>query len=251
MANFLPLKRSILFCLNKLITEYDLKPGFLDVGCGIGDVSSFLAKKGWWGKALDVSPSAVEKARQNLLMFSSVGLEEKDFFEATGAYNTIFLLDILEHIPEDRKALQKLSSLISDGGYAIITVPSNPRQWEWDDDFYGHVRRYTVKGITAKLEGAGLEAVAIWDFTFPVFWMMRRLYTKIVRGAKNDAVPEAPELRTLKSGMSPEWQKSFWVNWLGKMSFFWDCVYRFQFRFYKHKVRWGHEMIVLAKKRRA
>lgn len=116
MANFLPLKKSILFCLKKLIKEYDLQPDFLDIGCGVGDISSFLAEKGWQGKAIDISEDALAKARRNLVKFPSVQLEKKDFFEVTGTYNTVFLLDILEHISEDEKALQKLASLVSEGG---------------------------------------------------------------------------------------------------------------------------------------
>lgn len=251
MANFLPLKKSILFSLNKLIEEYGLKPDFLDVGCGIGDVSSFLADKGWRGKAIDISESALAHARKHLAVFPAVELEKKDFFEATGTYNTVLLLDILEHISDDVKALQKLASLISAGGNAVIVVPSNPRFWAWDDDFYGHVRRYTAEEITKKLGDAGLETVAIRDFTFPVFWMMRRIYTSIVKGPKRGFAAEKLQQRTLQSGIAPEWQNSFWVNWLGNLSFFWNGVYRFQYRFFKKQVRWGHEMIILAKKRRA
>ena len=248
MANFLPLKKSILYCLNKLIVEYHLRPDFLDVGCGIGDVSGFLAQKGWRGKAIDVSDDALEKARGNLAGFPAIDLEKIDLFEVNGTFRTVFFLDILEHLSDDRKALEKLASLVSEGGHAIIAVPSNPRYWQWDDDFYGHVRRYTAKGIRKKLEDVGLETVTILDFTFPVFWMMRQVYTKIKKDPNIEAASDTLQIRTLKSGMAPVWQNSIWVDWLGKASFLWDWVYWIQYRFFRHKVRWGHEIIILAKK---
>lgn len=77
---------------------------------------------------------------------------------------------------------------------------------------------------------------------------MRRLYAKIGRRPRGNALQDTQQQRTMKSGIVPEWQSSFWVDWLGKASFFWDLVYRFQFNFFKDKARWGHEMIILAKK---
>lgn len=248
MTNFLPLKKSILFYLDELINQYGLQPDFLDVGCGIGDVSRFLAERGWRGKAIDISGNALEKAQENLAAFPGVNLEKLDFFDATGTYKTVFLLDFLEHIPTDKKALQKLVSLIADGGHAVIVVPSNPRFWHWDDDFYGHIRRYTEKGIKKKLEDVGLKTVAIWDFTFPVFSLMRRIYATVFRNPKKDDSEKTIQHRTMQSGIKPRWQDNIWINSLGKLPFFWDLVHQIQFRFFKHQTRWGHEMIILAKK---
>jgi len=247
MANFQPLKRSILFCLKQLIARHDLQPGFLDVGCGIGDVSVFLAGLGWTGKAIDISEAALAEARRNLGSFPGVRVELEDFFESGGTYGTVVLFDILEHLADDAAALRKLSSLVRSDGHAVIAVPSNPRLWGWDDDFYGHFRRYTEEEIKAKLRDACFEPLEVWDFTFPVFAAMRAIHTRIARA------PEAGEqrvqsARTLRSGMVPEWQNSAWVSWLGKAWFFWDWVYRLQFRFFRHRVRWGHEFIVLAKR---
>jgi len=147
MANFQPLKRSILFCLKQLIARHDLQPGFLDVGCGIGDVSVFLAGLGWTGKAIDISEAALAEARRNLGSFPGVRVELEDFFESGGTYGTVVLFDILEHLADDAAALRKLSSLVRSDGHAVIAVPSNPRLWGWDDDFYGHFRRYTEEEI--------------------------------------------------------------------------------------------------------
>jgi len=55
------------------------------------------------------------------------------------------LFDVLEHIKNDQQVLRKLSSLLVKGGFLVMAVPSNPDEWSWDDDFYGHFRRYNVK----------------------------------------------------------------------------------------------------------
>lgn len=248
MANFLPLKQYLHYCIDKLIDEYALKPEFLDIGCGIGDVSSFLAEKGWRGKAIDVSTEALEKAKQHLAAYPGVTLEKMDFFEADGTYNTVFLLDILEHIPEDERALGKLASLLANLGHAVIAVPSNPRYWHWDDDFYGHVRRYTADEIRKKLKAAGLETVTILDFTFPVFWLMRQIYTGIKKGRKENNGSGTLQKRTLQSGMAPEWQNSVLIEWIGRASFFWRLIYWVQYNFFRNNIGSGHEFIVLAKK---
>lgn len=246
MANFIPLKNYMFYCLDKLIATHKLTYPFLDVGCGIGDSSKYLAQKGWTGSAIDSSESAIAQAKLNLKQFNSIQVTKRSLFEEVGSYQTILLWDVLEHINEDQVFLEKLSSLLAPGGHLLIAVPSNPKEWGWDDDFYGHYRRYTKKEMSEKLVKAGLSPVVFWDFTFPVFWIMRRLYILIKSPRKNSS--EVKEERTDESAVVNAWDIPLISNILNKENFIWRFIYKMQFNFFKNKITKGHEFFVLAQK---
>src|SRR5215813_665103 len=184
MANFPPLKRYILYCIDRLIEDFCLCGPFLDVGCGSADVSAHLAVKSWQGKAIDISPQVIPTAQKNLSSFPSVRLEQASLFDEEETFNTVLLLDVLEHIEDDAGVLTKVYGLVSEKGHLIVAVPSNPCEWRWDDEFYGHYRRYTLDQIDMRLHAAGFIPLAFWDFTYPVFWLMRRFYTAVKRAPR-------------------------------------------------------------------
>lgn len=246
MANFLPLKNYIFYCLNRLIDQYGLSSPFLDIGCGIGDVSQYAALRGWHGKAIDFSDIAIEKAVKKLSSFKHVEIEKKSLFQESGSFKTIFFIDVLEHIENDSAALKKISSLLSAGGHVVITVPSNPREWRWDDDAYGHHRRYSVEEIKEKLAESDLEPLVIWDFTYPVFWGMRRIYTK--SKPVPDKFGKDKLVQTVASSSINAWHIPFLSDFLAQKFIFWNLVYKIQFLYFKDKVQKGHEMLILAKK---
>lgn len=130
MANFKPLKNYLLYLLDELIKEYKLEAPFLDAGCGIGDVSLYLGKKGWWGKAIDLSPTAVEKADKNLWDFRDrISTACQDILNEKEKYKTILLCDVLEHIPDDRAVVFHLSSIMDRGSKLVIAVPTFAKEW--------------------------------------------------------------------------------------------------------------------------
>jgi len=247
MANFLPFKNYMLFCLEKVIKEYKLTPPFLDAGCGTGDISRYVAVKGWQGTAVDFSDVALAQARKKLAPFPAVDVYKKSIFDVDGHFGVVFLWDVLEHIKDDEEVLKKISSLLLPGGHLLIVVPSNPREWRWDDDFYGHYRRYTITELGEKLSRAGLSLSAGLDITVPIFWIMRRIYTRLKRppkmsGDKND--------RTVASSTVNAWDVPFLSRFIDKSNFFWDLVFRFQFLFARSSVSIGNEMFVVAQKPR-
>lgn len=245
MANFLPFKNYIFYCLDKIIEEYHLQPPFLDAGCGRGDLSHHLYLKGWHGRAIDFSEIAVKNTRENLCLANQVMVEQRSLSEVDGKFKSIFLLDVLEHAEDDMAILKKISSLLDEEGYFFLTIPSNHGEWNWDDEFYGHQRRYNVKEIQQKLSGAGLKAVLCWDITFPVFWVLRRFFVLFRPPRKSFSCDK--EASTKVSSTVNAWER-FNFPFLNKINFLWNLIYKLQFKFFKNQTKWGHELIVLAAK---
>lgn len=245
MANFLPLKNHMFYCLDKFIEQYGLHGPFLEVGCGRGDVSAYLAKKGWAGLAIDYSDAAIDQAVGNLRRFGNVAVRKQPLAEVEGKFNCILMWDVLEHMEDDRSALRAIHGLLEPGGQLLLAVPSNPREWRWDDDFYGHWRRYTVAGLTEKLTQAGMQPQVFWDFTYPVFWMMRRLYTRLKSG---DAAGGDKEVSTKASATVNAWEIPMISRLLDHTAVLWYPIHRIQFRLFRNATGRGHEFFALARR---
>ncbi len=246
MANFPPLKKYLLYCINQMIDPYGLEGPFLDVGCGAGDISQHLAKKSWKGEAIDESQEAVERARTTMTTYHGVLVENRSLFDQAGVFRTILAMDVIEHIEDDMSALRKISSLLPKGGHFVLSVPSNPHEWRWDDDCFGHFRRYTETELREKLGAAGFSVLEIWDFTFPVFWLMRRVYTRIKSSPAN--LETNKRERTHKSSGRNPWEIPLVSDWLSRDNALWRAVYKWQFSRFRFWLNRGHEVIVLARK---
>jgi len=245
LANFLPLKHHMFYCLDRFIEQYRLQGPFLEVGCGRGDVSAYLANKGWQGAAIDFSDAAVAQASANLRAFPQITVAKQSLAEVTGTFDCIIMWDVLEHIDDDRGALRIVERLLRPGGQLLLAVPSNPREWRWDDDFYGHFRRYTVADMTQKLTQAGIPPQVFWDFTFPWFWLMRRMYTRIKSGAPASMDREAS---TKASASVNAWDLPLLSRLLDRTAVLWYPLHRLQFRLFRNATGRGHEFFVLARK---
>lgn len=245
MANFKPLNNYSLFILDKFIEKYKIRSPFLDVACGNGYLSKHLAKKGWVGVAIDYSTKSIVIAQEHLKEFKKVKVKKKSFSETSGKFNTVLMFDILEHIDDDISALRKAHSLLLDNGHLIIACPSNPQEWRWDDNFYGHFRRYTQNELKEKLIKAGFKPMVFCDYTFPFFWALRRIYTKIISNKKRVF---GREKQTEQSSFSYAWSIPIVSSLLDKTSFLWQPIFIIQYVFFKKFISKGNAVIILAKK---
>ena len=64
-----------------------------------------------------------------------------------GGFDTVFALNVIEHIEDDRLALNNAWKLLKHGGRLIVLVPSYNWLFNELDRTLKHVRRYTKKDL--------------------------------------------------------------------------------------------------------
>jgi SAM-dependent methyltransferase len=96
-------------------------------------------------------------------------------------YDLIIMSEVLEHIEEDARILQKYRNFLKNDGYVLISVPYDPSYWSVEDEQSGHVRRYDNRMIDDLFIEANLQInkrVWIGFPTIKLMWMVKR---KILR----------------------------------------------------------------------
>jgi SAM-dependent methyltransferase len=95
-------------------------PVWLDVGCGDGALTMTAADYGFASLGLDARAETVSRIRQlgfnaQLGDFMKMGVE--------GQTHILSMMDVLEHMPYPRAALEKAAKIIAPGGVIVISVP--------------------------------------------------------------------------------------------------------------------------------
>lgn len=148
---------------------------FIDVGAGAGRHSYEALRRGARVTAYDLDASELDGVAT---MFGALELEGEvppggsgevavgDVLAmpyADGSFDTVLASEILEHVPEDVRAIEELVRILAPGGTLAVTVPRwLPEQvcWALSDEYHanegGHIRIYRADELRAKLEAAGL-----------------------------------------------------------------------------------------------
>ena len=139
--------------LASLVTRHlDRDRPCLDFGAGIGTFSKMIRDEGFLVDALDSDPMHQAAIR-------SRGIRAISGFEdvADHHYAGIFTLNVLEHIEDDGAVLRQFRRVLEPGGKLIVYVPAIPWLWTAMDTKVGHVRRYYLRDLVAKVRAAGFH----------------------------------------------------------------------------------------------
>jgi len=149
----------------------------LDVGCGWGVNLSALEEACYPATGLDISPQILE-----LIDRPSRLLIEADLNQPPPAdhelYASALLLDVIEHLDDDRGTLCRIAPLIQPGGILVVSVPALPELFSEYDQIQGHRRRYVPETLRAAFDGSGFAVQKIFWWGAWMVPVLRRMRQK-------------------------------------------------------------------------
>ena len=134
----------------------------LEVGAGIGAVTAHY-EQGREVVVNELSPVCVGALRERFADHPNVRVEDGDL-RALGLeerFDSVLMVNVLEHIADDVEALRGLGRLLVPGGDVVVYVPALNRLYGASDKKVGHYRRYSVWRLGEVFRGAGLEPVEL------------------------------------------------------------------------------------------
>jgi SAM-dependent methyltransferase len=134
------------FCTGKII----------ELGSGIGNISTFFIRD-----KKDIVLSDLRDNYRQYLMdkfhlaepnVRSVDMVhdnfDKEYVDLLGQFDTVFALNVVEHIEDHHLAMRNAAKLLKKGGHLIVLVPAY--QWLYNafDQELGHYTRFTKKTLS-------------------------------------------------------------------------------------------------------
>jgi len=167
---------------------------FLEVGCGSGVFREQLEEAlGIPVDGCDLSENSLKQAKRGLGSLLLYNIHDHN--EALASkYDAVFLMDVIEHIEDDKAFLSSCLWHLKPGGVVVINVPAIPWLYSTYDVHAGHKRRYTESMLRELLRSTDSDTLQIihWGFpVIPVVLLRKFLHRKL------------DERKVIKNGFAP------------------------------------------------
>lgn len=136
-----------------------LKGRILEIGSGIGNISAFVIHEGLAITLSDIDNGYQQYLRQKFSGFQNVeniitiDLQDPNFktnyHQLEDSFDSIFLLNVIEHLRDDRQAVKNCHFLLKKDGHLVLLAPAYAFLYCRFDKELGHFRRYTKSSLSA------------------------------------------------------------------------------------------------------
>lgn len=148
----------------------------LEIGSGIGNISSFFVRDGYHFTASDLRKEYCEflqnkfEGKGNFNGVHQIDIVDKDFDKKHAGlfqkFDVVFALNIIEHVSDDDFAIKNCLKLLKEGGKLVILVPAFMYLFNSFDEELGHFRRYNRKKLESLFSQNNLDIFKSRYFNF-------------------------------------------------------------------------------------
>lgn len=153
-----------------------------EIGCGTGTFLKQITNN-FKCIALGCELDAIENIRKD----DAFSVIHYDIFdsrpELSESFDVVFLMDVIEHIDDEKAFIMQSSGFLKPGGLLVINVPALQFLYSKYDNVVGHLRRYNKKRLNKLLETCGFEIVKneYWGATLIPVAFIRKIYITFIR----------------------------------------------------------------------
>jgi SAM-dependent methyltransferase len=188
--------RFLLKAVDRFVKGDSTERSAIDLGGGVGgwlrDLARERARKFKRLALADSSRVALKKAESVLppsterYQIDLMNLQMEDCWDAA------FLLDVIEHLPNDLGAIIEAKNSLKKDGLLFITTPAFPAFWSYNDDLAHHLRRYVKSDFKRLATESGMQLVDCRYFMF--FLSPLYLVSRLKPGIKSMSFEEKKQI---------------------------------------------------------
>ena len=143
------------------------KVRILDIGCGNGSLSNFIAQNGYEVVGVEESESGVKIAQQNYpdCEFIAASIYDFPYQQLENSFDIIISTEVIEHLPYPRELAKVAKCCLKNNGTVILTTP-----------YHGYFKNLAL-AITGKLDK---HFTVLWDGGHIKFFSVKTLSTLLL-----------------------------------------------------------------------
>ena len=183
------LTKPLMEMINKIVsisTESQKKPRILDIGCGNGSFTNFIALNGYEVVGVEESESGIKLASNNFpdCQFIQGSIYNLPYKEFNDKFDIIISLEVIEHLFYPKELVRSAKKLLKPDGSLIISTPYHgylknlmlSLTGKMDKHFTalwdgGHIKFFSVKTLTTLLESENFRNINFkFAGRYPYLW---------------------------------------------------------------------------------